>query len=268
MADEQASLLTVERPEEGCVLLTLQRPQAFNALSFALRRQLARTLQELGADGRTRVVVLTGAGRAFCAGVDLRELAGAENLSEMAVGGAADDPVHAVLAFPGPVIAAVNGPAVTGGLELAIACDIVIASERATFADTHARVGVLPSWGLSQRLPRLIGRGRALEMSLSGNFVDARQAQAWGLVNRTVGHDELLPAALRLASDMLSTAPGMLAQYKRLIDDGLATTLQEGLVIEARRAREWAASVDRSALSAQAAAVKERGRGANPRGEG
>jgi enoyl-CoA hydratase len=171
------------------------------------------------------------------------------------VSGAADDPVHAVLEFPGPVIAAVNGPAITGGLELVLACDVVVASDRAVFADTHTRVGVLPSWGMSQRLPRLIGRARALEMSLTGNFVDAQQAQAWGLVNRVVPHDTLLATSLRLACDMLSTAPGMLAQYKRLVDDGLAVTLAEGLRLEARRSREWAASIDRPALQARTRAV-------------
>jgi enoyl-CoA hydratase len=259
MADP-ASLVGVEHPLEGCAVVTLQRPQALNALTMALRRELARTLVALASDGRTRVVVLTGAGRGFCAGLDLRELADAEDLGEIAVSGAVDDPVHAVLSFPGPVIAAVNGPAITGGLELALACDILLASDRAVFADTHARVGVLPSWGMSQRLPRLIGRGRALEMSLTGNFVDAQMAERWGLVNRVVVHDALLPTARALAAEMLAAAPGILAQYKRVVDDGLATTLHEGLRLEAQRAREWAAAIDRRALKAQTQAVQERGR--------
>lgn len=252
--------LRIEHPLEGCALLTLNRPEALNALSLALRRELAAALRMLAADGRTRVLLLTGEGRAFCAGVDLRELAGAEQLEQVAVSGDADDPVRALIAFPGPVIGAINGVAVTGGLELALACDVLIASDRARFADTHARVGVMPSWGMTQRLPRLIGRARALEMSLTGNFLDASQAQAWGLVNRVVAHDELLPAALRLAADMLSTVPGMLARYKRVVDEGLATTLPEGLALEARHAREWAATIDRQALAAQTEAVRVRGR--------
>ena len=178
----------------------------------------------------------------------MRELTQSDNLSELAVSGAADDPVHAILSFPGPVIAAINGPAVTGGLELALACDVRIASDRSTFADTHARVGVLPSWGMSQRLPRLIGRGRALEMSLGGSFIDASRAQAWGLVERVVAHEELMPAALQLATDMLAAAPGILVQYKRLVDEGLATTLREGLQLEAVRARAWAQSLDPATL--------------------
>jgi enoyl-CoA hydratase len=239
--------VAVERRDDGCAIITLQRPEALNALTLAMRLELARVLKNLAADG-ARVVVLTGAGRAFCAGLDLRELAQSDNLAGLAVGGGADDPVHAVFSFPGPVIGAINGPAVTGGLELALACDVLIASDRATFADTHARVGVLPSWGMSQRLPRLIGRGRAMEMSLGGGFIPAEQAQAWGLVNRVVPHDELLATALALAATMLQSAPDILSRYKRLVDDGLAGTLQQGLQLEAQRAREWAANLDRSKL--------------------
>lgn len=265
--NEAAALVAVER-QDGCALVTLRRPEALNALSAALRLQVVRTLGALASDGETRVVVLTGAGRAFCSGLDLRELAEAGDLADLAVSGAADDPVHAVLQFPGPVIAAVNGPAVTGGMELAIACDIIVASERASFADTHARVGVLPSWGMSQRLPRLIGRARALEMSLTGTFIDAVQAEAWGLVNRVVPHEQLLPSAMQLAAEMQAAAPGMLVQYRRLVDDGLATTLREGLRIESERARAWAASVDRSALAARRSAVQERGRAQRPASKG
>lgn len=242
----------VERRDDGCTVVTLDRPQALNALSMALRRALVEVFAGLVRDACTRVVVLTGAGRAFCAGLDLHELAQSDRLAELAVSGAADDVVHAVRSFPGPVIAAVNGPAVTGGLELALACDVLIASDRATFADTHARVGVLPSWGMSQYLPRLIGRARALEMSLGGGFVDARQAEAWGLVNRVVPHEELLPEALRLAAGMLAAAPGLLPAYKRLVDEGLAGTLQQGLQTEALHAREWAGCIDRTVLGGPA----------------
>ncbi|MBC5767070.1 enoyl-CoA hydratase [Ramlibacter albus] len=261
--DTAESLVTVEMRDDGCAVVTLQRPQALNALTRSMRTQLARAFAQLAAEG-TQVVVLTGAGRAFCAGLDLRELSTSENLAELAVSGAVDDPVHAVLGFPGPVVAAVNGPAVTGGLELALACDLLIASDRATFADTHARVGVIPSWGMSQRMPRLIGRARALEMSLTGNFVSAQQAQAWGLANRVVPHEELLATALGLAGDMLSAAPGMLAQYKRLVDDGLAGTLEQGLRLEGQRSREWAASLDRSAIAARREAVQARGKASQP----
>jgi len=180
------------------------------------------------------------------------------------VGAAVDDPLRALAAFPGPVIAAINGAAVTGGLELAIACDVLIASEHARFADTHARVGVLPGWGMSQRLPRLIGRGRALEMSLTGNFIDARQALEWGLINRVVAHDLLMTEALRVAGDMLTVEPEMLVEYRRLIHDGLDTDLAQGLALEARRSSEWARAIDPGALEARRRAVQERGRAQRP----
>jgi enoyl-CoA hydratase len=134
----------------------------------------------------------------------------------------------------------INGAAVTGGFELALACDLLIASETARFADTHARVGVLPGWGLSQRLPRLIGVNRAKELSLTGNFLSARQAESWGLVNRVVEPDRLLAVASALAADMLSASPEILVAMKRLIDDGAATTLNRGLEIERERSRAWA----------------------------
>jgi len=250
MQEAQDRLVAVDRPLAGCALLTLQRPLASNALTRAMRLRLVQALAALAQDG-TRVVVLTGAGRAFCAGLDLQELASAPDLAGFAAPGAPDDPVSAVLSFPGPVIAAVNGAAVTGGLELALACDVLLASDRARFADTHAGVGVLPSWGVSQRLPRLIGRARALEMSLSGNFIDAGRAAAWGLANRVVPHDDLLHEALALASAMLAAAPGLLVQYKRLVDEGLAGTLAQGLALEAQRARAWAAGLERAQLRAR-----------------
>ena len=112
--------------------------------------------------------------------------------------------------FERPIIAAVNGHAITGGFELALACDLILASERAKFADTHARVGILPGWGLSQKLPRLIGMARAKEVSFSGNTIGPELAYEWGLVNRVVKPDELLPAAQSLASDMASCVPQLL----------------------------------------------------------
>ena len=134
--------------------VTLNRPDAMNALSAELRDAITRAFLELAEDEEVRVVILTGAGRAFCAGLDLKELGSAERPANEFAGGVLID---AVRRFPGPVIAAVNGFAITGGFELALACDFIVASSEARFADTHARVGILPGWGLSQKLPRLIG---------------------------------------------------------------------------------------------------------------
>ena len=147
-------------------------------------------------------MILTGVDPGFCAGLDLAYLAarvevekttGADALTDVPV------PPHTK-----PLIGAINGPAVTGGLEVALSCDFLVASERARFADTHARVGVLPGWRLSVVLPEAVGYRRAKEMSATGNFVDAQTALTWGLVNHVVAHDELLPFCQRLGRDIAS----------------------------------------------------------------
>jgi enoyl-CoA hydratase len=244
---------------EGAVAtLTLDRPDAMNALSAALRDAIARAFRALEADDAIRVVVLTGAGRAFCAGYDLKELA--SGATGPTAASARSDMADAMAAFSGPIIGAVNGHAITGGFELALACDVLIASERARFADTHARVGILPGWGLSQKLPRLIGVSRAKEISFSGNFVDAEQALAWGLVNRVVPHDALLDEAAALAADMASCVPEVLRGYKRLIDDGLALPLGAALALERERAMESAARAGSETVAGRRGQVVARGR--------
>jgi enoyl-CoA hydratase len=149
---------------------------------------------------------------------------------------------------------------VTGGFELALACDVLIASNEARFADTHARVGIMPGWGLSQKLSRMIGIGRAKELSLTGNYLSAEQACAWGLVNRVVSPAELLPVCRALAHDMLSCDPDVLRGYKRVIDEGYAATFGDGLALEKRRSREHAASVTPEKIAARRALVQARGR--------
>ena len=138
-----------------------------------------------------------------------------------------------------PVIGAINGPAVTGGLELALQCDFLIASERARFADTHARVGVMPGWGLTVLLPQAIGLRRAKEMSLTGNYMDAAEALAVGLVNRIVAHDELLPTAVALAATSSPTTPNGVATLLASYKETALTTAAEGLLIEHRAHCAW-----------------------------
>jgi enoyl-CoA hydratase len=253
-------LVRLEFPIAGCAIVTLDRPAAMNALSFAMRKQIVATIDNLQKDARIHVLILTGAGKSFCAGLDLKELGASRDLASMLEPAEATDPVAAVRRFPGPVIGAINGAAVAGGFELALACDLLIASETARFADTHARVGVLPGWGLSQRLPRLIGMNRAKELSLTGNFISARQAESWGLVNRVVEPDRLLAVASALAADMLGASPEMLVAMKRLINDGAATTLDRGLEIERERSSAWSAALDPAAIEAGRAGVISRGR--------
>ena len=250
-------VLLVEK-SAGVASLTLNRPEAMNALSHELRQALTHAFRELAQDAAVRVVILTGAGRAFCAGLDLKELGSRDS---QPLGAFTDaDMMAAIRGFPGPVIGAVNGFAITGGFELALACDLLIASSEARFADTHARVGILPGWGLSQKLPRLIGIGRAKELSFTGNFIGAEQALAWGLVNRVVAPAELLPSCRQLAEDMLSCDPASLRGYKQLIDEGFATTFAAGLRLEARASREHAKAITPEIVATRRGAVQERGR--------
>ena len=242
--------------------VTLNRPEAMNALSRALRHDLAAALVELDADESVRAIVLTGAGeRAFTAGLDLKELgADTSNLGAANATTPQDNPVRAIEQCRKPVIGAINGVAITGGFEVALACDVLIASTNARFADTHARVGILPGWGLSQKLSRLIGIYRARELAFTGNFLDAETACAWGLVNRVVAPAELLRVAQQLARDMASIDPAMIQQYKALINQGYAMSFGDGMALEARISSAANGRVDAAEVEARRSAVMERGR--------
>lgn len=243
---------------DGYAIVTLNRPDQMNALSRELRADFVATFQDLCSDEAMRVVILTGAGKAFCAGFDLKELgASTEENSAEEVGNALQE---AMAAFDGPIIGAINGHAVTGGFEMALACDVLIASEHARFADTHARVGILPGWGLSQKLPRMIGMSRAKEISFTGTPVFAQQALAWGLVNHVVPAAELMPRAIRMAEEMCACVPQVLKQYKRLVDEGFSMPYDEALAWETRQAVESARQVAASMVEARRAAVLAKGR--------
>ncbi len=250
-------VLLVER--EGAVaILTLNRPEAMNALSKALRDALAEAFRALQADPAIRVAIVTGAGRAFCAGFDLKEL------SSGATGDTADsassDMPDAIAAFEGPIIGAINGHAITGGFELALSCDLMIASSRAVFADTHIRVGIMPGWGLSQKLSRIVGIGHAKEISLTGNFVDAERACAIGLVNRVVAPEDLMKDCERLAHEMASCDPQMLRAYKRLIDEGYGMNFRDALQLEAENTVGKLSDMKPDVLAERRKQVTARGR--------
>jgi enoyl-CoA hydratase len=247
--------------EDGVALVTLNRPERRNALNNDLTRALRSTMAEVDGDDAVAVIVLTGADPAFCAGVDLKELGSGERARSPFVPGTPSEPGRPWARTVKPVIGAINGAAITGGFELALQCDFLIASERAVFADTHARVGILPGWGLTVLLPQAVGVRRAKELSLTGNFLSAADALAWGLVNHVVPHEELLPTARRLAADIAGydqrPARAILAEYERTT----ATTVAEGLRIEAEVAAEW--NTDPSAVGGVAGrrdAIIERGR--------
>ena len=248
--------IIVER-HPGYAVVTLNRPEARNAITLAMRHALSERITALEADPDIRVLILTGAGRGFCAGVDLKELS---TLGPRMAPDDLESPVAALARFTGPVIGAINGPAITGGFELALACDVLLAAETARFADTHARVGVLPRWGASQRLSRIIGAARAKELSFTGRFLSAREAAEWGIVNRVVPDVELSSAARALAEAMLAAAPGVLPAYKALIDDGARLTLGEALALESERALAFNAGVKAGDIADRRNAVQEAGR--------
>ncbi|ORA68484.1 enoyl-CoA hydratase [Mycolicibacterium elephantis] len=231
--------------------LTLNRPQSRNALSAELRKRFFDALGDAEADDDVDVVIVTGADPVFCAGLDLKELGGTTDLPDIS---------PKWPAMTKPVIGAINGAAVTGGLEIALYCDILIASDQARFADTHARVGLLPTWGLSVRLPQKVGVGMARRMSLTGDYLSAADALRAGLVTEVVPHDELLPTARRVAASIVGNnqraVRALLASYHR-IDEAQTN---EGLWIEAASAREWMHTASGDDIAANRDAVLQRGR--------
>jgi enoyl-CoA hydratase/carnithine racemase len=250
--------LTVET-QDGVAVVTLDRPQRRNALTAALMTAIGGTMASLDADESVGAIILTGRDPAFCAGLDLSELStSGDNLH-------IDQTGRPWPRLSTPVIGAVNGPAVTGGLELVLHCDFAVASERAAFADTHARVGVLPSWGLSVLLPQAVGLRRAKQMSLTGNFVQAEVALQWGLVNLVVGHAELLAAATQLARDVCSNDGAAVAALLTLYDDNAADQTSTGQQREWHLAREWRDRMYRPEhVAARQEAIRERGRNQLP----
>ncbi|MBL8360956.1 MAG: enoyl-CoA hydratase [Rubrivivax sp.] len=247
--------LIVERHADGYATIVFNRPDKLNTLSIALRRDLAAAVTTLEADPAIRVLILTGQGRAFSAGLDLDEWGVAP-----AAAAWEHDAVQAILPFSGPVIGAINGLTITGGLELALACDLLVASTEARFADTHTRVGLLPGWGGSVRLQQRIGPHRAKEMALTARFVSADEALAWGLVNRVVAPERLRAVAEALAREMLAAVPEGLAAYKQLLDDEAALPFGEALALERNRARAANLGVTREQIDTRLARLRGQGR--------
>lgn len=220
--------------KDGIATLTLNRPDQMNALSFELRRAFAGEIERIRTDTEIGVVILTGAGRAFCAGLDLKEMGDPDRKSS---GEVIPDPARLLRSLPQPVIGAINGLAITGGFEISLSCDVLIITPETRFADTHARVGLLAGWGLSQRLSRAVGINRAKELSLTGNYLAAEQAYEWGLANRIVPREELLPTCVALANDMLSCVPDVMRAYKRMIDRGFDLALGDAMTYEVEISR-------------------------------
>ena len=253
------ALILLEK-SDGVATITLNRPEAMNALSNALRAEFCSVCQDVRDDKTIHALIVTGAGdRAFTAGLDLKEL-GESGLGPANDRDGATNPIFALTEMPIPVIGAINGVAITGGFELALACDIRIASTNARFADTHARVGITPGWGLSQKLSRFIGLSRACELSFTGQFLDARTACDWGLVNHVYEPDKLMPAALALARDMTSIDRDFLKVYKDLIMTGFDRNLADGMAYEHQISVPYNAGVSMDEVENRRLAIIERGR--------
>jgi enoyl-CoA hydratase len=252
---DESEVVTVAT--EGRVsTVTLNRPAARNALNRELMRALWNAIAAAGADPGIDAIVLTGADPAFCAGIDFTEI------SELATDGPGRDANGLFRFMPligKPIIGAINGPAVTGGLEVALQCTFLVASERARFADTHARLGVMPGGGATVLLTQSIGLRRAIEASLTGNFMTAEEALRLGLVNHVVPHGELLPFAHRLAADIVSNDQSavrrLLRHYRQI---AASATLDEAHMVEGYLAETW--PVGTSQVAARRDAVTARGR--------
>lgn len=256
---DAADVVTVER-RDAVAVVTLNRPEVRNALNGELRAGLYRALAEANSSDAA-AIVLTGADPAFCAGLDLKALA-RDGLAQAADPGDRDQgaPGSPVPPLDKPLIGAINGVAVTGGLELALACDFLIGSERAAFADTHARVGVMPGWGLTVALPQAVGIRRARQMSFTGNFVNATQARDWGLLNEVVAHDDLLDRAVALGHDMASITPTNLAAIRNAYLVAAAGHDRPALEAEAAYSASWAAGFDPAAFAQARKGIQARGR--------
>lgn len=230
-AAEMADVL-VQETDAGVRILTLNRPAARNALGDGLGGALYDALLAADEDGDVRVVVLTGTDPAFCAGLDLKEAA--RDSEAYARQFAEKDCISQVSRVSKPVIGAVNGPAFTGGLEIALGCDFLVASERAIFADTHVRVGVLPGGGMTARLPRVVGAAYARRMSFTGNVIDAPEALRVGLVTEVVPHQQLLARTRELAVAIAEQPSRTVCALKRIYVEGGSAVVDPALDAERR----------------------------------
>lgn len=223
--------------KDGAARITINRPNVMNAITPGLLSEIKAAIMEAGKDDEVKVIVLTGAGRAFSAGVDLVAL-GDHKLERGKVGPILDDPARALIEaiqnVPKVVIAMVNGFCITGAMEIVLGCDLVVAAEEAKFGDTHARWGLRPTWGMSQRLPRAVGMLKAKELSFTADLITGKQAQELGLVNIAVPLDKLEETVQELINKITVNSMASLAAYKHLYNQGLNETLKKGLEFEAR----------------------------------
>ncbi|KAG6667970.1 probable enoyl-CoA hydratase 1, peroxisomal [Carya illinoinensis] len=229
-------LILVSREPGGIAFVTINRPKSLNSLTKSMMTDLAQAFKALDRDESIRVIVLSGSGRAFCSGVDLTA---AEDVFKGDVKDSESDPVAQMERCRKPIIGAIGGFAVTAGFEIALACDILVAAKGAKFMDTHARFGIFPSWGLSQKLSRIIGPNKAREVSLAAMPLTAEIAEKLGFVNHVVDEGELLKKAREIAEAIVKNNQDLVLRYKSVINDGLKLDLGHALALEKERAHEY-----------------------------
>jgi len=239
------------------MLITLNRPDSLNAISPSLVNGIVSAFDQAENNNDVNVIVITGAGKAFCAGVDLKVISTSDGNSVL------DNDDDLIAAFENctkPLIGAINGAAFTGGLELALHCDFLYACDSARFGDTHAKVGLMPTWGMSQKLSRIVGINRAREMSLSGGSIDAQTAFNWGLVNRICDADNLLQDTLKKAKEIAANRPDAVAGIRMLMNTGWRKNLKSGLKLEEKNSRPFNDKVDFSVMLDRLNQVKKSNR--------
>lgn len=230
------NLILVTRDPMGIAYVTINRPKSLNSLTRSMMADMAQAFKSLDKDESVLVIILSGSGRAFCSGVDLTS---AEDVFKGDVKDVETDTVAQMERCRKPIIGAISGFAVTAGFEIALACDVLVAAKGAKFIDTHARFGIFPSWGLSQKLSRIIGPNRAREVSMAATPITAEQGERWGLVNHVVEEGELLKKARAIAEAMIKNNQDLVLRYKAVINDGLKLDLGHALALEKERAHDY-----------------------------
>ena len=244
---------------DGVRTVTFNRPQAKNALTVAMRHEFCETLDAADRDSAVKAVIVTGTDPVFTAGVDYKEVAPAFDPLQRRF---SVNPGRALRAMRTPVVCAVNGACVSGGLEVALSASFVVASDRARFADTHARLNVVPAWGLTALLPQAIGLRMAREMSITGNFVDATEAARIGLVNHVVPHAELMAFTRNLVGEIVDSPA--VADVLALYEEGQDLGLSAALAVETGRINNRPWDPGAFASAGRAAAARQRDERSQP----
>ncbi|XP_051181503.1 probable enoyl-CoA hydratase 1, peroxisomal isoform X1 [Lolium perenne] len=255
---DSGDLILVEpaRPGSQVAVVTINRPDALNALTRPMMVSLAAAFRRLDADDGVAAVVLAGRGRSFCSGVDLKA---AEEAFKGDVNDPAANPVTQMELCRKPIVGAVAGFAVTAGFEIALACDLLVAGRSAKFLDTHAKVGIFPSWGLSQKLSRFIGPNRAREVSLTCMPITAEMGEKWGLVNHIVEDSQVLSKAIEVAEAIARNNRNLVILYKSVINDGLQLDMKHARALEKERATKFYSDMTKEQFADMQKFVQGRG---------